>query len=393
VQILKKMKTIGNIGLLSALILVSAAILLTASASRAAEFELDANKSSSMQMMERIETIVYGEPNKGGLMERLNSVEKELFGRSLPGSISERHTATLNFLEIGTEDQPSMLFKLGVAEWLVGRVQPRKTALARVEALEIELSGEMQYGKPLAMRVERVLSDLVADAVTFQEVILPSATVLRLQFFEELSPAKSKKGDFVNLVLTEDLLVDHNLVAPKGSLVETYVREVKQPRIFGVPGEVRLDFKSLMLLGPQRPPVAFGAASKKATEDAQKGRDKGTGGILGAGAASIGGAVIFGPVGLLGGLLIRGNSVKIPEGSIMFLETSGDVRVSAYPVPESLRIDPNATIRESLVPTTTTTTTTTTVTTTTVGPAPGSGSGSGKSSDGTIELPAEQSID
>jgi hypothetical protein len=112
--------------------------------------------------------------------------------------------------------------------------------------------------------------------------------------------------------------------------------------------------------------------------------DKGTGGIIGAGAASIGGAILLGPAGLIGGLFIRGNSVKIPEGTIMFLETSGDVRVSAYPVPESLRIDPNATVRESLVPVTTTTTTTT-VTTTTVGPA--------KPSDGTIELPAEQKID
>jgi hypothetical protein len=232
--------------------------------------------------------------------------------------------------------------------------------------------------------VERILTTLVAEPVTFQNVVLPGATVLKLKFLQELSPAKSKKGDFVDLALTDDLFVDRNLVAPKGSLVETYVREVKRPTVFGVPGEVRLDFRALLPLGPQRPPVALGGAAKKATEEAQKGQDKGAGGIIGAGAASVGGAILLGPVGLLGGLLIRGNSVKILEGSIMFLETSDDVRVSAYPVPESLQIDPNATIRESLVPMTTTTTTTT-VTTTTVGQP--------KPSDGTIELPAEQQID
>jgi hypothetical protein len=379
----KQMKAVRRMIFLSALTL--ALTLPAADPSWAADLNgnADADKSSSMQMMERIETIVYGEPNKGGLIERLNSAEKELFGRSLPGSISERHTATLNFLETGTADQPSMLFKLGVAEWIVGRVQPRRAALARVESLETELDGEMQYGKPLAMRVERILTTLVADTVTFQEVILSGATVLRVRFLEELSPAKSKKGDFVGLALTEDLLVDKNLVAPKGSLIETYVREVKQPRAFGVPGEVRLDFKSLLPLGPQRPLVTVGAAAKKATEEAQKGRDRGEGGIIGAGAAAIGGAVLLGPIGLVGGALIRGNSIKIPEGSVMFVETSGDVRVSAYPVPESLRIDPDATIRESLVPTTTTTTTTTTVTTTTVGTP----------TDGAIELPAEQKID
>ena len=387
---MKQTKAMRHIGLFSArllaLLLVSLSILLpAASHSWAADPGAEADKSSSMQMMERIEKIVYGEPNKGGLIERLNTIEKELFGRSLPGSISERHTATLNFLEIGTEDQPSMLFKLGVAEWIVGHVQPYKAAVNRLETLETELDGEMQYGKPLAMRVERILSTLVAEAVTFQEVILPGSTVLETKFLEELSPAKSKKGDFVRLVLTEDLLVSHNLVAPRGSLIETYVREVKQPRAFGVPGEVRLDFKSLLPLGPQRPPVMLGNASKKATEEAQKNRDRGAGGIIGAGAASVGGAILLGPIGLVSGVLIRGNSIKIPEGTIMFLETSGDVRVSAYPVPESLRIDPGATIQESLVPMTTTTTTTTTVTTTTLG--------SGKPSDGTIELPAEQKID
>lgn len=382
----KRMKLWGSASVFVLALVLLTAVPLWAADTKATEEE---EKSSSMQMMERVETIVYGEPSKGGLIERLNSLEKELFGRSLPGSISERHTAILNFLEVGTADQPSMLFKLGVAEWIVRQnVQPRRSALKRLESLETELDGAVQSGKPVAMRVERIIANLVADPVTFQDVILPTATVLKVKFLEELSPAKSKKGDVVNLALTDDLFVDKTLVAPRGSFIETYVREVKQPRAFGVPGEVRLDFKTLMPLGPQRPPVTIGESSKKATEEAQKGKDKGEGAIIGAGAASLGGAVLLGPVGLIGGLFIRGNSIKIPEGSIIFVETSGDARVSAYPVPESLRIDPSATIRESVVPTTTTTTTTT-VTTTTVGTPTG---GQTPSNQDTIELPPEQKI-
>ena len=348
--------------------------LIWAVPSLAAETGEDADKSSSMQMMERVETIVYGEPSKGGLIERLNTVEKELFGRALPGSISERHSATLNFLEIGTADQPSMLFKLGVAEWIVGQnSQERKPALKLVEDMETDLDGEMQYGKPLAMRVERLLASLVADPVTFQEVVMPGGTVLRVKFLEELSPAKTKKGDSVKLALTDDLFVNKILVAPKGSLVNTFVREVKLPRPFGVPSDIRLDFRTLTPLGPQRPPVTVGSAAKKAAEEAQKGRDRGEGAIIGAGAASIGAAVVLGPFGLLTGGLVRGSSLKILEGSITFVETSGDARVSGYPVPESLRIDPGATIRES------------------VGPAPASSVS--ETFDGeTIQLPVEQKI-
>ena len=307
------------------------------------------DQSTSMQMMERVETIVYGEPGRGGLIERLNSIERELFGRDLPGSISERHSAILNFLEVGTAEQPSMLFKLGVAEWIVGQTsQVRKAVLTRVENLETDLDGAMQYGKPLAMRVERLLASLVTDPVTFQDIILPAATVLRVQFLDDLGPANTKKGDIVNMALTNDLLVGNVLIAPKGSLINTAVSSVRQPRMFGVPSNISFDFKSLIPLGPQRPAVTMGEASRKATEEAQKGKDKGEGAIIGAAGASLGGALIFGPVGLLTGVFVRGNAIKIPQGTIMFLETSGDIAVSGYPVPDSLRIDPNATVRESI---------------------------------------------
>jgi hypothetical protein len=327
----------------------------------------DDDKSSTMVMMERAEGIVYGEPNRGGLIERLNSIETELFGRGLPGSISERQSAVLNFLEIGTPEQPSMLFKLGVAEWLVGQTsQVRRGALPRVERLETDLDGSMQYGRPLAMRVERLLASLVTDPVTFEDVVLPNSTVMKLQFLEELGPATAKKGDVVALALTNDLMVGNVLVAPKGSLIDTVVREVKQPRRGGIPSEISFDFRTLIPLGPQRPKVFAGEASKKATTEAQKSLDKGVGGMAGAVGVGVGGVLLLGPAGLLPVLLVRGNAIKIPEGTIMFLETSGDIRISGYPVPASLNVDPNATIRESV--------------------------GSGIENMQVIELPAEQKI-
>ncbi|NLL37695.1 MAG: hypothetical protein GX256_09280 [Fretibacterium sp.] len=355
---------IGQIGLLILLLVMSPACA-----------EGEEESSSSVQIMERIETLIYGEPNKGGLIERLNNLERELFGRSLPGSIAERHSAILNFLEVGSE-QPSMLFKLGVAEWIVGqRIEGTKAALRRLEILEKDLDGDLQYGRPVAMRVERLLGLLVSEPVTFQDVAVPGETILKVRFMEELSPAKSKKGDQVKLELAEDLMIDGCLVAPQGCRVETLVREVKKPRAFGVPGEVRLSFSELVPLGPQHPMVAVGEAAKKAAEAALKRRDKGEGAIIGAGAVSLAGAALLGPVGLVGGLFIRGNSINIPAGTLTFLQTSGDIVVSSYPVPESLRIDPKSAIRQSVEQ----------------GQGQG-GSFSESGSDDTLELPPEQPI-
>ncbi|MBR6901133.1 MAG: hypothetical protein IKN30_03615, partial [Synergistaceae bacterium] len=61
------------------------------------------------------------------------------------------------------------------------------------------------------------------------------------------------------------------------------------------------------------------------------------GAVIGAGAASVAGAALLGPVGLVSGVFIRGNSLKIRVGSVTFVQTSGDCTVSAYPIPISLQ--------------------------------------------------------
>ena len=299
----------------------------------------DLVQGSSGQMMAQIETIIYGYVAKGGLIERLGKVEEDLFGRSLPGTIAERHAAILTFLEIGTDEQPSMLFKLGVAEWVVNkRIRASESASKRLEDLEVNLTGASRNGNPIVMRVESLLATLVMDPITSQPVLLPANTVMKFRFMDELSPAKSKKGDYVRLELTNDIIVNQCLVAPAGSLLVTEVRDVKRPRMFGIPGEVRLSFNELKPLGPQKPPVCIGKESENAIKEARKTGDRGEGAVIGAGAMSIAGAALLGPVGLVSGVFIRGNSIKIPAGSVTFVQTSGDIVVSAYPIPSSIQV-------------------------------------------------------
>ena len=296
-------------------------------------------QGSSGQMMAKIEQIIYGYVAKGGLIERLGKAEEDLFGRSLPGTIAERHAAILTFLEIGTDEQPSMMFKLGVAEWVVDKkIRASESATKRLEDLEVNLTGASRNGNPIVMRVESLLATLVMDTVTAQPVLLPGNTVMKFRFMDELSPAKSKTGDFVRLELTNDIIVNQCLVAPAGSLLITEVRDVKRPRMFGIPGEVRLSFNELKPLGPQKPPVCIGKESENAIKEARRAGDRGEGAVIGAGAVSIAGAALLGPLGLVGGAFIRGNSIRIPAGSVTFVQTSGDVVVSGYPIPASIQI-------------------------------------------------------
>ncbi|MBR0254171.1 MAG: hypothetical protein IJQ57_12550 [Synergistaceae bacterium] len=332
-------------------ILLVVSLLLISSVCYASEAvpDPDLNGGSSRQMMEQIEKIIYGYVAKGGLIERLSKVEEDLFGRSLPGTIAERHAAILNFLDTGTEDQPSMLFKLGVAEWVVDKkINASEAAIKRLEALETNLTGASRGGSPIVMRVESLLAALVRDPITSVPVNVPANTVMKFRFMDELSPAISKAGDFVRLELTDDLIVNQHLVAPAGSLLITQVREVKRPRMFGVPGEVRLSFEELKPLGPQKPKVTVGEAAQNAIKEARKVGARGEGAIVGAGAVSIAGAALLGPVGLVSGVFIRGNSIKIAAGSVTFLQTSEDCVVSSYPIPASLqKVDTSISVPET----------------------------------------------
>ena len=267
---------------------------------------------------------------------------KDLFGRSLPGTIAERHAAILNFLDVGSDEQPSMMFKLGVAEWVVDKkIRASEAAAKRLEDLEVNLTGASRQGNPIVMRVESLLATLLMDPVTSRTVMIPANTTMKFRFMDELSPAKSQAGDYVRLELTDDLIVNQCLVAPAGSLLVTEVREVKRPRMFGIPGEVRLAFNELKPLGPQKPPVFVGSAAQSAIKNARKTGERGEGGVIGAGAVSLAGAALLGPLGLVSGAFIRGNSIKIPAGSVTFVQTSGDFGVSAFPIPESLQVSTN----------------------------------------------------
>lgn len=289
--------------------------------------------STTIVQMDKAETIIYGESRRGGLIDRLNDLETMLFGRSLPGTISERQMQLFNFIQTGISEQPSLLFKLGVAEWAVSQtVQPFIPALGRLQKLEQELDGVIQEGKPVAMRVERILSMLLTNPVSQKELEVSSDKPLKAQFLEKIGPGKSRKGDSVNIDLLEDFTIDNYLIAPKGSRIVAEVAEVKRPGAFGRKGEVKVALKYLQVLGPEEVKVNFVDPGTLG-----KGGEKN---VAAAAGTSIVSTAILGPVGLLAGLLIRGDSLDVKEGTQFYLQFSERTRISVFPIPNGLmRID------------------------------------------------------
>lgn len=278
---------------------------------------------------ENIEAALYGSAASGGLVERLGRVEKDLFGRELPGSLTERLDGLESFIVRGSPGQPSMVFKLGVCEWSIGHeVYSQKPVSARISQLERVLGGAATEDKPLAMRLENIVNLLFPDQIAWAEVQLPANSVFKVSFVDTVSPATAKKGDNVLLKLEENLITAGHLVAPVGSLVNGSVDSVQKPKSFGRPSEINFSFDHLKPLGPEEIPVFLGDASAT--------KAKGDDTVAAAIGTSMVGLAALGPVGLVGGLFVRGEAKEISAGTPIYLETSEAMTVHAFPAPAGM---------------------------------------------------------
>ena len=287
-----------------------------------------ADGGPAFQTLERIEIIVYGSPQGGGLLSRLNAAEKDVFGRELPGSLTERQTAMLDFLEKGTTTQPSLLFKLSVAEWaVIQEIHPGWSLAKRIDTLESVVEGTVQGGA-FASRTERLIMKLLPEGVLATPVEIPATTIVKTALIQTLTVRNVKVDDKVVLKLIQEIVINQNLVAPKGSRVFAHITKVKPPRSFGRASEIEMAFDALEVIGPNSVTVAMGEAAKKAME-----ADAGTIGAVG---ASFAGAVLLGPLGLAGGFLVRGSDNHLKEGTLFYVETTAAATVHGYKIPSQI---------------------------------------------------------
>lgn len=303
-------------------------LLIAASLCRTA-FAVDKG-SDSTEQLDQLEQTIYGSVRTGGMLSRLENIEKELYGTKLQGSLAERQSAHIDFIEKGSNGQPSLLYKTSVAEWGLGVYNNAdKPLIERVPIIEKKLEESSLESKPLAMRVERALGMIFSDPVAVSSAEVPAGTVVRLQLMETLKPSTTKKGDHILFRATHNILVGGSLVVPVGAPAEGVVTSVKKPGYFGRPSEIKIAVDSIKTLGSEVLPLTEGKASKEATEFETS--------YAAAAGTSFVGAIVLGPVGLVSGFFIRGNAKEIPAGSVMYAETKEAVSVPAYPVPDSLK--------------------------------------------------------
>lgn len=274
---------------------------------------------SAIPLNEKIaamEKLLYGTEQSGSLIQRVDSVEDDVYGAVTTDSVVDRVDNMYDYLAgLPDDGEASFATRLNVVEWRVSESMSGSPAKTRIETAEKLLYGQAQTGA-LSTRVDELLKlASYEDAkVPVQEVTLPKDSVIKIAFTSELSTKTNKIGDVVNFKAADNLYVNDVLVLPKGANGIGKVKKVVQPGIFGKDGRIDITFTHIYGVDGRKIPVAIGELAKQKAES-----------IAGAAGASIGSMIILGPVGIVGGAFVKGNSVTIPVGSETFVQVTEDV--------------------------------------------------------------------
>ena len=149
------------------------------------------------------------------------------------------------------------------------------------------------------------------------EVTLKKGTEVHLIFDTPLSSKTSRPGDWVRFHVEEPVMVDNTTVIASGAKVTGQIHKIDKRGRYGKNAKVELDMMPVRAVNGTKimlEPKTRGMLASSKTGDAA--------------AATAGGAILLGPIGLIGGAFIVGKSVNAKPGDKATVQTSRDANLN-----------------------------------------------------------------
>lgn len=169
----------------------------------------------------------------------------------------------------------------------------------------------------LKLTLPLAASLMLALPVLADQVTVPKGTDIVLDFDQPLQDTTAKDGDAVMLHVDQDVQVDGKTVIKEGTKAYGTITAVKKRARFGVNARIQMKIKPIETIDGKHVVVGY------------KTKSTSNGKTAGAAAASVGGAVLLGPVGLVGGYFIVGKHVNVKPGDKMTVTVDKDTMVNA----------------------------------------------------------------
>ena len=245
-----------------------------------------------------METDMYGQKSSGSVMSRVDKLYSRLEGAPVGGKLS-------------------MATMMNVIEWQFSDRMSTDAAKTRLGTLETQIFGTEYAKDSFTSRLSRLTKAAFPNgSLTSSTVVLPKDSLIKVKFMEDINSKTNQQGDTIDFVVDDNVYVGDALVLPKGAKGYGQIKKIVQPRIFGRDARIDLDFSHVVAVNGGAVPVMVGDLAKQQAKTA-----------AGAAGASIGGMILFGPVGVVGGAFVKGSSVTIPAGTSTYVQVAEDTSV------------------------------------------------------------------
>lgn len=262
-----------------------------------------------------LETMVYGQEKSGPYVDRIDTLETTVFGicstMPIPNKI-ERLTKAF----YDDSEKASIPLILRYAESELLHKAGTGSIVSRLNKLEETLTGQPENGA-INARLEAVLKTVFASGtVKVSDMVIPVKTLVKIRLVDALNSDKNRSGDTFRYEVVDGVSIDNVLVIPAGSVGMGKVEKAKSAGSFGRHGKLDLTFDRVPAIDNTMVGVLLGDRAREENKH-----------LAAAAGASVVGAALLGPIGLIGGVFIEGKTMELPVGTEFYVEVNNDIMV------------------------------------------------------------------
>lgn len=264
-----------------------------------------------------METTVYGKVQEGALVDRVNQLGETVYGSQPSGNLNTQVDSLYTNIE-GTSTGSSLRRDVDMLEWRYSHAVTGGSLIDRVDRLERSINGRISTGS-LDSRVaalRKIISG--SDAATkTQQGTIAADHVFKVTLNTAVSTKTNKVNDPVSFTVAEDIMDGDVLLVPKGTVGTGHISELKKAGSFGRNAKLDIIFDNIPTIDGQSFTGSQGKEAKEKTKSE-----------LTAAGASVAGAVLLGPIGLVGGFFVKGQSIELPVGSEIYIQPQTAITVT-----------------------------------------------------------------
>ena len=275
-----------------------------------------------LEKTDALENTIYGSTQVGALVDRVQQIGQTVYGRSGSGTLNAQVDSLYDSIEGNVRGKVSVNQQLSMLEWTYQNKVGSGSLVSRVEQLERSVSGRIGTGS-LESRIQS-LGKTINGAplkVTTQIGSVANTEVFSVTLNTPINTATSKEGDTFTFTVADDIMDGNVLLVPAGTVGEGHISELKKASSFGRNGKLDLIFDTVPTLDGTEFTAIQGEEAKAKTKQELK-----------AAGASVAGAVLLGPVGLVSGFFVKGKNIDLPEGATIYVQPQEMVTVQGVVV-------------------------------------------------------------